>query len=93
VKLPSKIRIKKSVAYDVVRQDRIKDDPDCLGLCDGESRIIFIKSGLSDSEELKTLIHEIFHAIEFEFDVPIPHATIHKLEAPIIRILKLNKWI
>jgi hypothetical protein len=25
--------------------------------------------------------------------VPVPHATIHKLEAPIIRILKLNKWI
>jgi len=93
MKIPSQLRIKKGVAYEVVRQDLIKNDPDCLGLCDGDARIIFIKSNLSEAEELKTFIHEAFHALEFEFDIKIPHSTIHKLEAPIIRILKLNKWI
>jgi hypothetical protein len=93
VKIPAKLRIKKSIEYAIVRQDLIKDDPKCLGLCDGDARVIFIKSNQSDTQEWETFIHEAFHAIEFEFNIKIPHALIHTLEKPILRVLKLNKWI
>jgi hypothetical protein len=93
VKIPSKIRLKKGVEYQIVRQDLIDDDPSCLGICNGLTKTIIIKTGLSDRLTLETLIHELLHAICFEFEVKIPHKLIYALEAPIIKILKLNGWI
>lgn len=93
MKVPSKIRLKKGVSYQIVRQDLVADDPTCMGICNGLTKTIIIKSNLSDRQTLETLIHELLHAICFEFDVRIPHKLIYALEAPIIRILKLNGWI
>ncbi len=93
MKLPSKIRIKRNIAYAILRQDIIADDPDCMGLCDSKARAIIIRSDLSDKQVIETLIHELFHAVAFEFGVKIPHKLIYALEAPVLKILKLNKWI
>ena len=64
-----------------------------MGICNATARIIIIKSNLSDTQALETLIHELLHAIAFEFGIKIPHSLIYAIERPIIRILKLNKWI
>jgi hypothetical protein len=42
---------------------------------------------------MKTLIHEVIHAIEFEWNQPIPHKITYTLEEGIWKILKLNGWI
>lgn len=93
MKLPSAIRLKKGVSYEILRQDEIDSDPNCMGICNATARIIIIKSNLSDTQALETLIHELLHAITFEFGIKIPHSLIYAIERPIIRILKLNKWI
>jgi hypothetical protein len=93
VKLPPRIRLKKGVTYEILRQDEIASDPDCMGLCNADNRTIIIKTSLSDTQALETLIHELLHAIAFEFQIKIPHSLIYAIERPIIRILKLNKWI
>jgi Zn-dependent peptidase ImmA (M78 family) len=44
-----------------------------LGLFDPNRREILIKQGLSEDETVRTLLHEILHAFEEEYDVHLPH--------------------
>ena len=44
-------------------------------------------------EIVKTFIHELLHAIEAEWEEPIPHRIVYMLEEGIFKVLKLNKWI
>ena len=48
---------------------------------------------MSDTEIVKTFIHELLHAIEAEWEEPIPHRIVYMLEEGIFKVLKLNKWI
>lgn len=93
MKIPSKIKIRGRVFYQVVWSEVIKDNPDIMGLAEPNEKTIYLKLGMSDTETMKTLIHEVIHAIEFEWDQPIPHKITYTLEEGIWKILKLNKWI
>ncbi|NDC55517.1 MAG: hypothetical protein EBZ69_01655 [Alphaproteobacteria bacterium] len=93
MKIPSKIKIRGRVFYQVVWADCIKDNPDTMGLADANEKTIYLKLGMSESETMKTLIHEMIHAIEFEWNEPIPHRITYTLEEGIWKVLKLNKWI
>lgn len=57
------------------------------GLCDPAEQTIYIRLGQSPKERLKTLLHEILHAIEEEYQLDIPHQLIHRLEDPLARLL------
>lgn len=93
MKLPSRIRICRNVFYRLVYQDEIDGNPDVLGLCDPNMRTIFIKTNLSDRLVLQTLIHELIHAIEFEYQQPIPHRITYTLDEGLAAILRLNKMV
>ena len=99
--VPHKILIKPRIAYEIVYVDRF-DDPCQVGECrrtigknsyEGTIRQIAIKSGLSKRALLETLLHEVLHAVEYEYKLPIPHALIHKLEKPLLRLLIANGWV
>lgn len=53
---------------------------DTCGLCSPEPRMIYIKKGMTEVETFSTLLHELLHAIEFEYDLSIKHSLIYKLE-------------
>lgn len=91
--IPSRIRIKKKIWYEIVYADVVKNDPECDGYCDGNSRQIILKIDQDNENMIKTLIHEIFHAIQFEYRIPIPHSLISKLENAVYSFLTLNGWI
>jgi hypothetical protein len=91
--LPNQVRIKPRVTYEIVYQDVIKNDPNCLGLCDPNTRHIYIKTNQSKQNIIKCFIHEWLHSAEAEFDIKIPHESIYKLEDAIYRFLTLNKFI
>ena len=93
LKIPPKVRVKARVFYNVVWQEIIDDKPDCLGLCDPNARTITIKLGQSDTETVKTFIHELIHAIEAEYETPIPHKITYTLEEGVFKVLKLNGWL
>ena len=88
--IPKKIRITTRISYEV-RFVRLSDDT--LGECCGEDRVIYIRTGMSWKMTVLTLIHEILHCIEYEFDFDLPHRTIYKMEKALFDILKLNYWI
>ncbi len=64
--------------------------PKTFGECDPETREIRIRFGQGREETLKTMIHELFHAIEFEYDLKIKHRLIHNLEEPLFLFLLSN---
>ena len=93
MKIPSRIRIKAKVFYNIVWQDKVADDDECLGLCDPNTRTIFMRLGMSETEIIKTFIHEVFHALSIEHEFELPHRTVYALEECVFKLLKLNKLI
>jgi hypothetical protein len=93
VAIPPRVRITARASYDVVFQDRIADDERCMGLCDFQKRTIYLASRLSETERLKTFIHECLHAISAEHGFELPHRTVYALEESLVKFLKLNRWV
>lgn len=70
------------------------NDEEQTGWCKGRPEYtIQIKKSLSDKEKILCLIHELLHALEFEYKLDIPHKLIYKFERAVYRFLKLNKFI
>lgn len=55
------------------------EEKDLLGLCNPCEKTIYIKQKQSFQERLDTLIHELIHAINFEYNFEIKHQHIYKL--------------
>lgn len=93
MKIPPKIRIKSKVNYEIVWQAKIADDDFCLGLCDPQKQIIYLKLGMSDTETIKTFLHEVLHALSAEHGFELPHRTVYALEDAVYKVFKLNKFL
>lgn len=76
--------------YDIVFKKTVDGDDTVFGSCDSGEKEIVIKIGLNPIDRAETLIHEIMHALEFEYNLDIPHALIHKLERPIRKLITDN---
>lgn len=79
-----------NVTYKVVFKVRI-DSSDPLGMCDSGKRKIYIKKGLSLVSTFSTLIHEVLHALEFEYNIEIKHKSVHLYEQAILDFLMSNQ--
>lgn len=97
-----KTRIKHNIAYETVWLDHFettKNGKKVFGECrfNPETtppiRQIVLSADQSDSEAFKTYIHEIYHAIETEYEIQIPHKIIEALEVATLRFLKLNGFL
>ncbi len=74
-----------------IRFVRSFKDETTLGECDPSEHEIRIKQGMGREETLKTLLHELLHAIfEFEGGVTIPHKLIERMEGPLYNFLRDN---
>lgn len=65
-------------------------DPKTMGECDPHKHEIRIKKGLTPKQEFRTIIHEILHALEFEYDLEMKHQLVYDLEKPLYRLFKDN---
>ncbi len=59
----------------------IEGDLNTLGLCDPSEYTIYIKQGQNYEERLNTVLHEITHAISYEYGFyeALKHAHVYKL--------------
>jgi hypothetical protein len=96
MKIPNEIRIKRDVTYAILWRDSMGVDykgRKIYGECNGKEKQIILTIDQSKTESIKTLTHEIFHCIEYEYKIALPHPIICILEEAIYRILKLNGLI
>lgn len=70
----------------------VPDDPQekDLGMCDPESRTIFIRYKQKPRETFMTFVHELLHAFEFEYNIEISHEIIYELEECIADLVTQN---
>lgn len=61
-----------------------------LALCDEARAEILIRSDLSADEKLKSLLHELGHAIEFEYEIKISHKAIYQYEEALFDFICAN---
>jgi hypothetical protein len=87
--IPSRVRINRKRTYEIVHIDSFKDEEQ-LGEARHEPPQIVIKRGQSSSEELSTIIHEIFHSFDFEEDIKLTESQVLKLEKSMVRLFRLN---
>jgi hypothetical protein len=94
MRIPRKILVKDAV-YEVkfVRQlpevkDRFKGTT--IGVTCPDTQTILLKQGLSKEDRVRIFFHELLHAIEFEYGVPIAHKLIYRLEGPLAQVIVDN---
>jgi len=83
---PKLITVGKSI-YHVVLMDKLKEGD--LGGCDDGNKVILLSRAQNDSELFASFFHELLHAIEKEYRLPIGHARIRRMEYDLASILKL----
>lgn len=62
------------------------------GLCSQGQEAIYIVKGLDRRTRFETFAHEVTHAMEFEYSLPIAHRLVYLLEVPVTRLL-LDNWL
>lgn len=90
--IPPHIRVTAKRDYEVVRIDEFKDGK-TLGECRWEPPQIVVKNGQSEKETFSTTLHELLHALSFEYDIALTETQVLKLEKGLLRLLLLNKLI
>lgn len=78
--------------WDVKMVKKVPGAKEAVGLCDNDNKEILIVKGQGRYETLKTLIHEILHSFEYEYNLDIDHRLIYALEEPILAFL-VDNWI
>lgn len=58
-----------------------------MGMTYGDDKEIHIRMRLSAKERLATFVHELLHALEYEYGIAVPHEVIYKIDAPLARLI------
>lgn len=91
--IPNQVRITKDVSYEVVFIDSFTDATTTLGECRFDTKQIVINKNQSNTEILRTTLHEIIHAVALENNIKLTETHVLGLEDGIFRVLKLNKLL
>lgn len=92
--IPPTVRITRKVAYEVLFTDDFVKDRKQVGECRPDTKQIVIKNGQSDTESYKTYLHELFHALSFEYpEMNLTEKQVRLLEEAFYRYERLNKVI
>jgi hypothetical protein len=90
--IPSRVRIKKNVSYEIVFIDEFVGGK-TLGECRYDTKQIIINKNQSKTEILRTTLHEIVHAIAMENNIKLTETHVLGLEDGLFRFLKLNNFL
>ena len=95
MKLPKKFRVTSKVSYLIAYVQSIdsEEGTKTYGYCDPNTKQIILSMDQTETEMLKTCIHEMFHCLEEEYKIKIPHKVVHILEVAVFKVLKLNGWL
>lgn len=92
--IPSKVRITRNVSYEVLFIDQFTDEHQ-LGEARYNEKQIVIKNGRPDTETFSTYLHEILHAMSFEYGdkTQLTETQVLWLEKATKNFLMLNKLL
>jgi hypothetical protein len=68
----------------------IRNDKSVLGLFDPNRIEILIKKDQSHDETLKTMLHEICHGFQYEYDINTTHKSVYQMEEALFDFICAN---
>ncbi len=78
-------------SYEVFAREReVSDGSTCLGSCNNVLQKIWVETNSPQSGQEETLLHEIFEAINFNYEMQLSHPQITVLSAVLYQVLKDN---
>lgn len=89
---PKEIEIKDGIFYKI-KFKRTLQNSKYDGICFFHDKEIWISTGLTRRERLETFWHEVQHALDYEWELKIPHKMIYNLEKPMSFLFSRNTWI
>jgi Zn-dependent peptidase ImmA (M78 family) len=90
---PSHFNVKDEV-YEIRMVSRIPGENKTVeGMCDDGAKIIWIRKNQSPRGLLRTLVHELFHALDGEYNLRLRHEQVWKLETAVEAFLTDNFFI
>lgn len=90
--IPSRLRIKHNISYEVLYVDSFPNDPSQVGECRSDPKQIVILRGMSPTETWKTFLHEATHSFSNEYpSLNFTERQVIDIEEGVFRMLKLNK--
>lgn len=63
---------------------------DWLGYCDVDKKVIVLLNSMPKKESEEILQHEVLHAIEEEYGIPLTHKIIYSLQGPLADLIRNN---
>lgn len=82
-----RIRFVKSIRGD---KRPVEAEGTTIGICDEDRAEILIRKELSADMKLKTLLHELWHSMEFEYNIKISHKAIYQYEEALFDFICAN---
>lgn len=84
---PPHVRVKDAI-YRVLFVRRIPGDSSraLAGCCCRSTRTIWIALGQTPAERASTFMHEVLHAVDFEYGLNLSHRHIYRLERPLAEL-------
>lgn len=64
IAIPARFRLG-GRTWEIKQPEVVDNDPDCLGLCDPDDAIIYLKAGMKPELQQISFYHELGHAICF----------------------------
>lgn len=68
----------------------VDGNKETLGLCDPDTKTVYIKRGQKRGEILSVLIHEVCHIYEYEYDFEMKHSLVYDLEEATVSFILDN---
>ncbi len=90
MKMPGNLKIGGHPYEVFVRRREVDDGSTCLGSCNNVLQKIWIEMDCPQSAQEETLLHEIFEAINFNYEMQLSHPQITVLSSVLYQVLKDN---
>lgn len=86
-RIPHTVQIRNKISYEILWAEQMVT-PDNLGETRFNERQIIIKRGMTDKLTVVTYLHELLHALSYEYDINLTESQVLACEKFFLYILK-----
>lgn len=93
IEIPTEVKIKKGITYRVHIVNKIPyqvEGESLTGYCHQETRTIWVSKRQRRPGLEKAFLHELIHAIQFEYELKIDHDDVYDLEKALYEVFRIN---
>jgi Zn-dependent peptidase ImmA (M78 family) len=91
MKIPKKINLCGHTYEVIYKKQILMDGRECYGLCDIDKHVIYLKTGMAETQRMDVLLHECIHAIEGIFGLNLTETAVNNLAIGLLSLIRENK--